>query len=57
MTQQRSLKPQLTHNAAKQIFSKHKYMILRKELPDAKRDPDTKKVEKLREMLADHLKE
>ena len=32
-------------------------MILRKELPDAKRDPDTKKVEKLREMLADHLKE
>ena len=57
MTQKRSLKPQLTHNAAKQIFSKHKYMILRKELPDAKRDPDTKKVEKLREMLADHLKE
>lgn len=32
-------------------------MILRKDSPDAQGDPDTNKVEKLGEMLADHLNE
>lgn len=32
-------------------------MIIRKDSPDAKGDPETKKTEKLGEMLADHFNE
>lgn len=44
-------------SSALDSFYTFKYRILRKGSSDAKGDPDTKYVEKLGEMLADHLNE
>lgn len=44
-------------SSAMDPFYTFKYRILRKGSSDANGDPATKKVEKLGEMLADHLNE